>query len=146
LLLRRKQQQQRQQRRRNSTSYTQYDIAWHTNYVAIKTTHPNVLDFQSNNRKALLMYDNVERCCSEIRVLIRLQENPSHFPYMYEYFIDPMQDWQNQEPPTPDLHVVMELLGEELDVWRQKQSPFFESDAIHHVATITCTTYSNSNK
>jgi serine/threonine protein kinase len=87
--------------------------------VAIKKTAPTILDRRYGQIKT---YHDIEAKCQEVKTLVRLRED---FPelscvlYLYEYF------WtQNNE-----LFLVTNILGKELDQWRQEQNVFMESTA-----------------
>lgn len=94
---------------------------WHN--VAIKTTRPSVLDLRGGVR--IYSYDNVEERCQEVRTLIHLRgDNPntSCVLHLYEYF------WTRQSQPYQgQIHLVTELLGQELDQWRHSQTTVMES-------------------
>jgi len=100
--------------------------AWQ--HVAIKKTEPTVLDKQNG---PIRTYRDVEANCAEIRTLIRLREAyPEMSPvlYLYEYF------WKYERRQC-ELYMVSELLGQELDQWRQQQNVFMESSA-KKIATV----------
>jgi hypothetical protein len=90
-------------------------------YVAIKTTKPTALDTKGGRQ--IRSYDDVESYCAEIKMLIRLRgENARSSPclFLYEYFFN----------NRSELQVVTELLGQELDQWRNNHVTFLESDAM----------------
>jgi serine/threonine protein kinase len=98
---------------------------WH--YVAIKKTAPTVLDRRDGGGTRIRTTFEVEERVQEIKTLIKLREgNPAMSPvlYMYEYFWD-----YNRETGKGDIFLVTELLGQELDQWRQQQQVFMESSA-----------------
>jgi serine/threonine protein kinase len=91
--------------------------------VAIKKTAPTVLDKRGGVR--IWTYDHVEDKCQEIKSLIRLREDNLHYSCvlsLYEYY------WTyNHSSGKGTLHMVTELLGQELEVWRQNQNALLES-------------------
>jgi serine/threonine protein kinase len=91
--------------------------------VAIKKTAPTVLDRRGGVR--IHKYTDVEERCQEIKSLIRLREGqPKRLCvlYLYEYY------WTfNHHKGQGTLHLVTELLGQELDEWRQNQTVLLES-------------------
>lgn len=91
--------------------------------VAIKKTAPTVLDRRGGVR--IWTYAQVEDRCQEIKTLIRLKEGQpktSSVLYMYEYY------WTyNHSNGQGVLHLVSELLGQELDEWRHNQTNLMES-------------------
>jgi serine/threonine protein kinase len=92
--------------------------------VAIKETKPNAYDLRSG---AICSYNDVESRCQEVRALIRLREaqlagTSSHVLYLHEYF------WAyNPKTGRGQLHLVMELLGQELGQWLSSQTVLYES-------------------
>lgn len=93
-------------------------------HVAIKKTEPTILDKQNGPIKT---YRDVEANCAEISTLIRLREAyPEMSPvlYLYEYFFK-----YDSRRRTAELYMVSELLGQELDQWRQQQNVFVEGSA-----------------
>jgi len=96
------------------------EVAWH--HVAIKKTTPTVLDKQNGSIRD---YRDVEANCAEIRTLIRLRQDYAETTpvlFLYEYF------WK-YDRRHPELYMVFELLGQELEDWRQEQNVFLESSA-----------------
>lgn len=102
---------------------------WYT--VAIKKTAPTVLDRRGGKR--IWTYDEVEHLCQEVKTLLRLQEgepSTSCILYLYEYY------WTyNQSTGQGDLYLVTELLGQELDQWRQSQTSILES-SVKQIASV----------
>lgn len=102
---------------------------WHT--VAIKKTAPTVLDRRGGVR--IWTYDQVEERCQEVKTLIRLHEGrpeTSCILYLYEFF------WTyNHANGQGDLHLVTELLGQELDQWRLEQKSILES-SVKQIANV----------
>jgi serine/threonine protein kinase len=103
--------------------------AWHA--VAIKKTAPTVLDRRGGVR--IWTYDHVEQRCQEVKTLLRLQEGEPHTScvlYLFEYF------WTyNHSTGQGDLILVSELLGQELDQWRQSQTTIMES-SVRQIAAV----------
>lgn len=91
--------------------------------VAIKKTAPTVLDRRGGVR--IWTYEQVEDKCQEVKALIRLkQDNPttSCVLHLYEYY------WKfNHSNGHGTLHLVTELLGQELEEWRHNQTVLLES-------------------
>jgi serine/threonine protein kinase len=94
---------------------------WHT--VAVKKTAPTILDRVAGRLKT---YGDIEQRCQEIKTLIRLRStNPrdSCVLHLHEFF------WNFNPAGSSELYMVTDLLGEELDQWRQRQRVFMESTA-----------------
>jgi serine/threonine protein kinase len=94
---------------------------WHT--VAVKKTAPTILDKAAGR---LRTYGDMEARCQEIKTLLRLRStNPSFSKvlHLYEFF------WNYNPAGGSELYMVTDLLGEELDQWRQRQRVFMESTA-----------------
>jgi hypothetical protein len=90
--------------------------------VAIKTTKPTALDTRGG--RTIRTYDDIENYCSEVRMLLRLRGSntfDSRCLFLFEYFYTPQ---------TNDIQLVTELLGQELDQWRQSHTSFMEKDAM----------------
>jgi serine/threonine protein kinase len=88
--------------------------------VAIKQTRPNLLDLR--NGRVIQSYDDLERYCEEIKILIHLRQRSSRTSnvlHLYEYYLD-----------GSDVFVITELLGQDLDIWRQECEVFTERMAI----------------
>jgi serine/threonine protein kinase len=89
-------------------------------HVAVKHFRPNALDLRDG--RVIRTYDDVERYCEEIKVLIHLRQaspETSNVLYLFEYFMD-----------GSDIFAVTELLGQDLEVWRQECPVFTERMAI----------------
>jgi serine/threonine protein kinase len=94
--------------------------------VAIKKTTPNALDLRGG--RVINTYDDLQERCQEIKTLQRLKEGSpttSSVLHMYEYFMSGI-----------DFYMVTELLGQELDDWRQTCRVFTEKMAIDICRTI----------
>lgn len=90
-------------------------------YVAIKTAEPNALDTKGG-KQVISSYDDFENYCAEIKILIRLRGRNARFSpclFLYEYF------WT-----TTEFQMVTEVLGQELDQWRNNHVTFLERDAM----------------
>ena len=102
---------------------------WHS--VAIKTTAPSVLDLRGGDR--ISSHADVEKHCQEIKTLILLRgEDPdeSCVLYLYEYF------WTRKNTPTRgQIHLITEVLGQELDQWRRSQTTVAES-SVRQIASV----------
>jgi serine/threonine protein kinase len=101
------------------------------NRVAVKLTSPTILDKRSGQ---LATYDHIEKHCQEIKTLMRLGEGQnfrsSSVLFLFEYF------WTYRTDGKGELVLVTELLGQELDQWRQQQVVFHESSARSISATL----------
>jgi serine/threonine protein kinase len=94
--------------------------------VAIKKTTPNALDLRGG--RVINTYNDLQERCQEIKTLLRLKEGSpttSNVLYMYEFFMS-----------GKDFYMVTELLGQELDDWRQTCDVFTEKMAIDICRTI----------
>ena len=101
---------------------------WHD--VAVKITTPTILDKREGK---LFDYTDIEQNCQEIKTLLRLRErDPRHAVvlHLFEFF------WKYSTEGKGELVLVSELLGEELDKWRQRQAQFYESSARKISATL----------
>lgn len=88
--------------------------------IALKQTQPNQLDLRDG--RVVRNYDDLERYCEEVKVLIRLREGSprtSNVLYLYEYFL-----------AGRDVFLITELLDQDLEKWRQDCSVFTERMAI----------------
>ena len=95
--------------------------------MAIKKSKPNDLDTLRGSRE-IRTPDELELYCQEIKTLQRLQEaspSMSRVLYMYEFFVSGL-----------DYYLVTELLGQELDEWKQNIDYFTEKMAIDICRTI----------
>jgi serine/threonine protein kinase len=88
--------------------------------VALKQTQPNQLDLRDG--RVVRNYDDLERYCEEVKVLIRLRDGSpqtSKVLYLYEYFLN-----------GRDVFLITELLGQDLEKWRLDCNVFTERMAI----------------
>ena len=88
--------------------------------VAVKHFRPNLLDLRDG--RVIRSYDDIEKYCDEIKVLIHLREGSpemSHVLYLYEFFLD-----------VREVFAVTELLDQSLEVWKQECKGFTEQMAI----------------
>jgi calcium/calmodulin-dependent protein kinase I len=82
---------------------------------------PNALDTQ-NRRRKIETYNDLERYCAEIKILLHLQRDlpgVSKVLHMYEYFMI-----------RKDVYIVTELLGQDLESWRKEIGDFREHMAV----------------
>jgi serine/threonine protein kinase len=94
--------------------------------VAIKQTRPNLLDLRDG--RVICSYDDLERYCEEIKILIQLRQGSSRTSnvlHLYEYYMN-----------GNDVFVITELLDKDLDVWRTECDVFTERMAIDICRTI----------
>ncbi|CAB9509957.1 MAP kinase-activated protein kinase 2 (Fragment) [Seminavis robusta] len=91
--------------------------AFRSTKKAVKITKPNALDTQKG---PILTYNDVEKRCQEIHTLSILQRQPKHanILLLYQFFY---------EPTTQELHIVTELLGQNLRDWVEDQTSVTEN-------------------
>ena len=96
-------------------------------HVAIKRATPNFLDLR-DARGNISNYGRLERCCQEVRTLLKLKEgSPATSPvlHLYEIFM-----------AGRDFYMVTDKLEQELHVWRDEVEIFTEQMAIDISKTI----------
>jgi hypothetical protein len=91
--------------------FVQRIIGTRLSKVAIKKRTPNAFDLQG--RRIIDTYDDIQQHQQEIKVLLQRSSTISSVLYMYEYFMS-----------GKDLSIVTELLGQDLDDWRQRATSF----------------------
>jgi hypothetical protein len=79
--------------------------------VAIRKRTPNAFDLQGG--RIIDTYDDIQQHQQEIKVLLQRSSTISCVLYMYDYFMS-----------GKDLSIVTELLGQDLDDWRQRATSF----------------------
>jgi serine/threonine protein kinase len=82
-------------------------VAWKN--IALKQTQPNDLDLRDG--RVILTYDDLERYCQEVKILIQLRggsPQTSNVLYLYEYFM-----------AGRDIFLITELLDQSLEKWRK---------------------------
>jgi serine/threonine protein kinase len=92
--------------------------------VAIKKMKPNKLDTK-NGRRRIETYNDLERYCAEIKILLHLRRDSprsSKVLHMFEYFMI-----------RQNVYIVTELLGQDLETWRKEIGDFRE-----HMAVTIC--------